>query len=303
MNDHTPQIGFIVHGRPSRARRFQKELDKNRDLLDVMSCEVVFTLPGNTRDTARHMAENRLSHIIAVGGDGTLNEVVNGIMESGNNEVIMGHLSSGTANDWSKTWSHPGDLPSLLRAVQSAAWQWTDTGYIIFQDQRRKFFLNIADVGIGGEVISKVDRMPKWPGPNLVFFIAILRTFLSFKNIPLTCRTDNWEWEGKAKAAVCANGRYFGSGLAIAPEAVPDDGLLDLVLLGDVSLFDYIRYLPALKKGHKINDDRVIYRKIKRIHLEIPGKTGVEADGELMGTGAVTIGVKPRSLRFLPPFK
>jgi len=303
MTRNSLHIGFIVHGKPDRVRRFQRELHKNTESLTNLPYEVIYTKPGTADIIARNMAEQGVSHIIAVGGDGTLSEVVDGIMRTENREVIVGHMPAGTANDWMKTWPAADSMQSLLTLVSSQHYQQVDIGCLTFSNSQKRHFLNIADTGIGAAVVRRVHFAPAWLGANLRFFLSILRTFISYRNIDVRCKSDGFSWSGKAKAVIAANGKYFGSGLAIAPEANPQDGLLDVIIVGDVSLLDYLRYLPALKKGRKIDDDRVIYQKATNIELITSMDCGVEADGELLLSGPVRVEIKPGMLRFLPPFQ
>ncbi len=296
-------IGFIVHGKPKRVKRFQQALQENLANLSDLSYEVIYTKPGTAAIIARNLAEQNVSHIIAVGGDGTLGEVADGIMQTANREVIMGHLPAGTANDWMKTWSPADSMESLLKLVRKNQSQPLDTGCITFSNDEKRYFLNIADTGIGAAVIRRVNHAPKWMGAEITFFTSILRTFISYRNIKVSLESEGWGWEGHAKAVIIANGRFFGSGLAIAPEALPNDGLLDVVVIGDVSMFDYLRYLPDLKKGRPIEDERVIYKRVKKIKVQAPPESGVEADGELLGAGSITVEVRAGALQFLPPFE
>lgn len=303
MTMAVPHIGFVVHGRAARARKFQAEIDRNLVSLSEVTHQIVYTKPGMAGETARNLAESGCTHIIAVGGDGTMSEVVHGIMQAGYPDVIAGLLPEGTANDWSKTWPSAPSLASLLEAIRIGTYSSIDLGALTLDGGSERIFINIADAGIGAAVVSRVNRRSKWLGANLTFFLSILQTFLHYRNININCSTQDWSWSGKAKAIIVANGRFFGSGLAIAPLADPADGLLNLVIIGDVTLWDYLNYLPALRKGKRIEDDRVQYRSIENIAIDIPENAGVEADGEFIGTGPVGFSVKKNALRILPSFK
>ncbi len=303
MNTLSPHIGFVVHGRSSRIKKFQKEIDNNLSAFSGISHKVVYTKHGMASINAKNLAEEGCTHIIAVGGDGTMSDVVQGIMEAGTSEVIAGLLPQGTANDWGKTWPVTSSIAGLMEAIKEGTFTSIDLGEITLEGGEKRYYINIADAGIGAAVVNRVNHRSKWLGADMTFFLSILQTFLFYKNIDAKCTSGDWSWSGKAKAIVVANGRYFGSGLAIAPFADPTDGLLDLVIIGDVSLWDYLTYLPSLRKGKRIDDARVQYRSIEQLAIAIAEKAGIEADGEFVGTGSAQFTVCRKALRILPSFK
>ncbi len=303
MSESSPYIGFIVHGHPARRRRFEKALHNCRQELAGLSYRVMYTKPGMIATDARNLADENCTHIIAAGGDGTISDVVHGILSSDNPDVIAGQLPQGTANDWSKTWPAAPSLKQLLELIKSGVTRQSDVGCMELSNGELRYFLNIADLGIGAQVVERVNRRSKWMGANLTFLMSILQTFITYRNIAVTCKADKWEWKGKIKSIVVANGRYFGSGLGIAPDASPSDGLLDLVIVGDVSMADYVKYLPDLKKAKKISHPGVIYKTARSLVINAPENAGIEADGELFGHGTVTIRILPKGIRLLEPFK
>lgn len=293
--------GIIVHGRGKRKASFE-QLVKKHSILP--SATVVYTeREGQTADLARELANSGFSHLLAVGGDGTLSDVIHGIKSSDNPNCIAGFWPMGTANDWSKTWTVSISFTDILESMMSGEFIEADLGIIRYPQKEDRYFINIADIGIGAEVVRHVNRSTKFLGSNLTFVLSILKTLMNYKNIEVRCESNDWYWTGKVKSVVVANGKYFGSGIAIAPEASPVDGWLNLVIIGDVNLLDYLRYLPALRKGNKVNDPRVIYRKVKHVSLKTTPDCGVEADGELLGVTPVKISIVTKGIRLLPPLQ
>lgn len=291
--------GIIVHGRGKIKASFEQVM-KNYSIPPTM--KLMYTeREGQTAELARQLADSGYSHILAVGGDGTISDVIHGIKSSGNSTCIAGFWPMGTANDWSKTWKIPAHFSDILASMASGNFIESDLGIITYPQDKDRYFINIADIGIGAEVVQRVNGSTKFLGGNLTFLLSIMKTLLTYKNIEVRCESSDWHWTGKAKSVVVANGKYFGSGIAIAPEASPIDGWLNLVIIGDVNLLDYLRYLPALKKGKKVNDPRVIYRTIKSVNLITSPGCGVEADGELLGETPVKISIVPKGIRLLPP--
>lgn len=294
------QIGLILHGRTDRKNSFNKLLQRYADIISGEPLRVIPTrYPAEAIEIARQLANEGYTHIIAVGGDGSFNEIINGIMLSNNRACVASLLPYGTANDWSRTWPCSGTLPDLFRRIHSGQTKYVDIGYLEFETQRSKYFVNIADTGLGAQVVREVNQSAKWPGPELTYFLSILKIFRTYRNKYVHCSTPDWKWSGKCKSIIVANGRSFGNGLLIAPDADPTDGLLQLVIIGDVSLIDYLRYLPDLKKGRLIRHPQVIYKQVSSVCLSTDERDEIEADGESMGELPVKISLLPNALRLL----
>lgn len=238
------------------------------------------------------------TRILAVGGDGTLHEVVNGLMSS-DRAVPFLYLPNGTANDWGKTFAPPS-TPSLLASRLKQPPTRVDVGCIKFTEEgTNTYFINIADCGMGAEVVQRVNRSSNSLPADLKFASAILQTFYSFKNQPVqVVLNEEPAYVGKIRAVIVANGKYFGSGLCIAPEASPADGQFEVVIIGDVSVWDYLRYVPKLKKGERINHRKVSYHKATSVQIR-NHDLGTEADGEFIGQGNVSFSLLPLALSIL----
>ena len=249
---------------------------------------------GHAVTLAKEVIENNIQKIIVVGGDGTLHEVVNGILNSQVPTTPLLYLPNGTANDWGKTHRPPETAEQLISRLRQSPSPF-DVGVIEHSD-KTDYFINIADVGMGAEVVRRVQKA-SWPkNPSLLFGKSIIQTFFSYKNQELTCHLDGeLFYDGPARSIVAANGKFFGSGICIAPDADPVDGQFQVVLIGDVSLWDYLRYLPSLRKGRKINHSNVHYAEAQHIHIGCD-HLATEADGEYVTTGGISITVKAKSI-------
>ena len=265
----------------------------------------IFTTSQNSPATelTRQSIQRGADRIMAVGGDGTWNEVVNGILNSPRPETPAILYPQGTANDWSKTWPPPVDTKELNDRLLSNAVRNIDVGRIQFisPEGRRetRYFVNIADAGMGAQVVRKVNERSKWMGANLTFVRAILETFISYNNAEIRILADEFSHSGLVRSAVIANGKYFGSGMCIAPDAVPDDGRLAVVIIGDVSVTDYLKYLPKIKRGEHIRHPEVSYHMARQLQILSPHKLELEADGEFLGFAPAEIVVEPGKLSVL----
>ena len=307
---------FIFKGSRTNKRKMQKVLSitKSSGLFEkVSTCESLYA--KNSIEIAQKVAPDN-DYIIAVGGDGTLNEVVNGIMQychehqkkPSKNLPTLGVLPLGTANDFVKSIDQKGGINELLALIKSQQHQKVDIGKLqCFSEDRvskiTRYFINIADVGFGAHVVHKTNSGNSIFGANFTYTKAILSTFLTYKPKQLTVKFDDQpEQTSNTLSLIFANGKYFASGLGIAPHAKLSDGKLAITQVGDVSMFDFLFYLGALKKGKKISHPEAKYFKAARIEVSSDDKDGaVEADGEFIGYLPLEVDAIPAKISFLMP--
>ena len=249
-------------------------------------------------------------YLVAVGGDGTLHEVLNGCLQHGLARQALpalGLIAHGTANDYARTLGLHGDMAELIELLKLGNCRRVDAGRIRYRDaagkQAQRYFLNAADIGIGAAVVSNMKATPGVLGRYLRYPVAIARTFLTYQPKVLTVRSDTGLcWRGSTLALVAANGRYFGSGLCITPQARIDDGELSVTLVGDASTADFLRHLGALRRGELIRHSAVQYHRARQLDIEHHDEAAaVEADGEPLGTTPVTMDTVPGAINFLCP--
>lgn len=255
-------------------------------------------------ELARKAAEENYTHVISVGGDGTLSEVVNGLLHANVSKLpVIGLLPYGTANDFAKTSGAKRGIGLILNAIREKKWKKIDIGKAKFGKDggdMTRYFINISDVGIGGHIVQKINQSSKMLGPDLTFMIETLKALVGYKHKSIRCETHDRVWEGKSLAIVISNARFFGSGLCIAPDALLDDGKFDVVILGNVTVRDYLMNLRNLKKGKKLSHPGISYHKADEIKIFSPdGSIPVDMDGELAGYTPVTYSVLPGKIDFI----
>lgn len=280
------KVGLVVNGKSKGKKRILEDVEQLRKEETPLTFSIRETVSaGDGIPLSRELANSGCTHVIAVGGDGTLNEVVNGILTSDNTMCICGMLTGGTANDFARTIPSPRSVEELVAAVTSGSFTNLDVGLIEADEGKlKRYFINIASVGMSAEVVKRVNRSSKRGGPGLTFFKAIVLTFMHYRNQPLECKTPEWEWSGKANSLVIANARYFGNGMCIAPEADPADGLFSVMINGDINLMDYLRNVVKIKKGALVEHAEVLYQKANELRLDSGnGNCFIEADGEFIG--------------------
>jgi diacylglycerol kinase (ATP) len=295
------KVGFILNSRSVRKERFYKELGLVKKTLRKIEFSVAETLhSGHATTLAGAFISAGFTHLIAVGGDGTLNEVVNGYMDKDNyNEsIVIGLLPYGSANDFAKTIKLPDNMVDLFESVNKERVKKVDVGLIQYEKGQR-YFINIADLGIGASIVQRVNKSNKWLGAEFTFFSAILRTFLSYKNQDIVCSTPDWEYSGKVNSLVMANGKFFGHGLCITPDADLNDGQFSILISGDITIWDYIKNVKTIKKGKQVEHPLLQYKKANTLKLTADQPCGIEADGEFVCNTPATISLIADKINFL----
>jgi len=287
----------------STRKRWPKYLRRLRD--DGYLIDFVYTTePGDaTRVTQRVLYEG-YTHIIAVGGDGTVNEVVNGFFSNGeliNNESELALFSHGTGGDLIRTLNISRGIEGFLEILGRGQKRLIDVGEVLFQDEHRqqinRYFLNVADVGLGGETVVHVNKQSKLLGGKLSFLIGSVVSILRYRNKFMRCEIDGkLIVEGRLNSIMVANGRYIGGGMMIAPHAELDDGLFDVVCLGDFSTLMLLRHLPKLYKGTHLGIPGVTVHRGRSVVITTAEKALLDIDGEQPGQAPLTFSLNPKAL-------
>ncbi len=299
------KISFIIHGK----HRNSTALISGIRSAFVNQYEVIFSFTeamSHAIELSKEAALSGSKYIIGVCGDGTLNEIVNGVMLSGNKEVIVGLLPHGTGNDFAKTVGVTNDVAALKQMIETSSVRNLDLGLVNYKKEdgtdALRYFDNITDIGIGGFTALKMSGSSKRFGAFLTFQWAIISTFLSYKHQHAKITIGDFTYDGKILSCIMANGKYFGAGLGIAPGAKPDDGLFEIVLATEISLWDYLKNLGNVQKCLKINHRYMNYLEAKEVIIETPErKLPIDMDGEFIGYSPMNVAVVPQALKFICP--
>lgn len=289
------KVTFIINGSRKLNKTALDIISELRNNAGFEIVELTSEYGGHSKELAEWAAKVS-DIIIAVGGDGTAHEVINGILNSGE-DVLFGIIPSGTGNDFLRSTSGFSQN-KLLEAVRTKSYRQIDVGEMSNGTEKR-YFLNIADVGFGAKVIEKMNRQRKnGLKGKLSYSLAIVRTFLSYKKEVISIEADDFSYSGKALMVAFCNGSTFGHGLTINPGAKIDSGELALTIIGDVSLYEYVKNLGRLKKGHPINHPEVQYATVSTLKIKA-NKSCLEADGEYCGANISQIRVIPGVIKLL----
>ena len=244
--------------------------------------------------------------IVGVGGDGTMNEIANGFYENRkiiNPEAALGIVPSGTGCDFTKSLNIPLGLKNALEVITQAPSSLIDIGRVRFMgnsgEAQERFFLNVSDFGIGGDVVRKVNenRMKRRTSSYLKCLIS---TFLSYKNKRLKIKIDDEELPvDEYLIGTISNGRIFGKGMKIAPEAKLDDGLFDVVLVKGMKVFEFFRHGWRLYTGTHLSHPKISLIRGTKVEAMADDKDNdvlIEVDGEQLGKLPATFEIIPGSI-------
>lgn len=262
------------------------------------------TEPGDATRITQRILKEGYTHIIAVGGDGTMNEVVNGFFSNGqliNPKAELAFFSHGTGGDLIRTLQTSRGVESFLEILRRGQKRLIDVGEVLFQNeqgqQTPRYFLNVADVGLGGETVARVNKQSKLLGGKLSFLIGSVLSILRYRNKFMNCQIDGkLIFEGRLNSIMVANGRYFGGGMMIAPHAELDDGLFDVVCLGDFSTLMLLRHLPKLYKGTHLRIPGVTVHRGRSVVITSVEKALLDIDGEQPGQAPLKFSLHPKTL-------
>lgn len=259
--------------------------------------------PGHATALARRAGGDGFEVVLYVGGDGTANEVANGLMEvPAGTRPALAALPRGTGGDFPTSLAMATGteaaaarlLAGRERVIDVAASNYT----ALDGTQTRRYFLNIADAGIGGYVAERVNRSTKAFGGFASFLYATLAAFWTLDKPDATVAVDGViVYRGPATSVAVCNGSRFGGGMLMAPEAQPDDGLLDVVVIGDIGKLDLAFNLPRLYRGTHLSHRKVHAFRGKEARIDTRVPAPLEIDGEHPGTTPFHVWIEPGALR------
>jgi diacylglycerol kinase (ATP) len=245
------------------------------------------------------MAKTNADLIIILGGDGTINEVVNGLCSIEGENPTLFILPNGNGNDFIRNFLSTSLHSKSLKEILQQTPVEVRVPYLKTQD-KKQFFINIADIGFGGHVVKNLNDYRKKHGHGFSYLLAILRTFRNHKAIPFSV-----EFNGQQKnqsyfmLAIC-HGSAFGKGLFIAPQKHPTQPHFQLVCLGEVSVWDYLKHLPNLYKGKRITQPQISYYETTKVIIKTQGQlTHCEMDGEYLESAFFEFGFSDAVVRVI----
>jgi diacylglycerol kinase (ATP) len=261
--------------------------------------------PLHLTELARGAAEAGAKVLVVVGGDGSVHEVVNGIVASGCADVELAVLPRGTGKDFVRSLRIPRDLGAALAVAKEGRARAVDVGRAEFVgwdgSPAVSYFANFAGAGISGAIARRANRSSKAAGGRLSFFWATVAVFAGWKSAAMTADVDGVHRSGQMFEVLAMNGDYAAGGMWVTPEAEPDDGRLDVLLIGDVTKADFVRTFPKIYRGKHLNHPKIEVLRGRAVDVDADVPLPIVLDGEQPGTTPARFEVVPAALRVRVP--
>lgn len=267
----------------------KKELDKRK--IDYVYEE---TTPATSARKLTGMSiKEGFTWIIGIGGDGTLSNIANGFLENGkpiHPEAIFSPIPAGRGNDFVKSIRVSKNPEKAILQILDGNVRKIDMIKVNFTNEDKSigeyYCLNLADFGMGGEVVYRVNRssLGKWLGGKAVFLYYTILCLFSYKNKSMQLKLSNGEFiDVKSRLVVCANGEYAGGGMWFAPKAKLSDGLFDFLAIKDIGIWETVLKFSKLYKGQLNDEEKVTSRQITYLEASSAEDVFIDVDGENMG--------------------
>ena len=287
----------IVNPRSGRGAGSRSLLPLRRELheRDIEARIALTTGPGHATELARAAVESRERCVVAVGGDGTVSEIANSLVES---PVALGVVAVGTGNDLARSLNLPlNDVPRSLDVIQEGGTHQIDLGRA-----GDRYFVSLFGLGFPAIVAAYANRMRLLTGTS-AFLLSVLRRILQMQAVPLKLKIDGRIVEGKYTSVLIQNTPFTGGGLKIAPTARVDDGQLDVVIVGDIGKLDLLWNLPRVYRGRHLGHRHFKTYRCNSVQIQSEKVLAQTLDGDPFDLNAVKVEVHPGALRMIvrPP--
>ena len=259
--------------------------------------------PGQLGELAARVVDEGASLVVAVGGDGTVNEVAQSL--AGRERVDLAVIPRGTGGDFVRTYGIPRRLEDAVAVARDGQARAIDLGRASYRawagGEEQSYFANIASAGMSGAIAKRTNETSKALGGKVSYLWATFTVFARWRNDDVLVTVDGERREGRMHDVVVANGRFFGGGMMICPEADPGDGLFDVLLIGDLTKRDLLLTLPKTYRGRHLPHPKAELLRGAVVEVDAPQPLPVELDGEQPGTTPVRFEIVPKALRLRVP--
>jgi len=245
--------------------------------------------PGHLAELAVRAAEAGSDVLVVVGGDGSVYETVNGLVESGRaRDVELAVFPRGTGKDFVRSMRIPKDLAGAIDVASSGRVRTIDVGRARFVawdgSETEAYFANFAGAGISGAIARRANVSSKAAGGRISFLWATVAVFSRWQSAAMTAQVDETRRSGRMFEVLAMNGDYAGGGMWVTPEAEPDDGRFDVLLIGDVTKADFVRTFPKIYRGKHLSHPKIEVLHGGAVDVDADTRLPIVLDGEQPGT-------------------
>ena len=299
-----PRVKVIINpaargGKTAREWPAISELLKRNDIpFDYAFTEGI----GHGIELAKEASDTGYETVVAVGGDGTVNEVVNGIVDrDGRGKAKLGIICTGTGRDCIRSLNIPDDLSKACKVLADRNCIDIDLGcaeYISGGRKNKRYYINTAGLGFASDVAERTRRFKRLGG-TMPFLIAFSAVFVPYKAKDTVINIDGQMRQERSLLITVNNGRYFGGGMKIAPDADASDGFLDIITIKDVNKLRLLYNFPKLYKGTHTTHPKVNVYKAKCVDVQTSDSLLLQLDGEVVGEAPASFSIIPSAIRVI----
>ena len=273
---------------------------------NLRSFEVLETkLPGDATHLTTEAVNQGANLLIVVGGDGTINEVVNGLVTTSSHESSdceLGIINSGSGADFARSLNLPREIDQQLDLILTHSYRLVDIGYLLCEHDNGKaigrYFINECQIGIGGKVVANMGKSAKRFGGTLDFGLAAISQLVQYKATEMCIGIDQQDVKSQNMlGVVVANGIYSAGGMKMAPHASVEDGYLNILGMSEMNLLNRLLTFGKVYTGSHITSKFASYQKGRKIEIGAEYPIWIEADGELVGKTPCEILLIPGVIR------
>jgi diacylglycerol kinase (ATP) len=257
---------------------------------------------GHATRIAREALDEGFRYIVSVGGDGTVNEVVNGLIVDGRlpGDIVLSIVPGGTGSDFVRILGIPRDPAQACQTTLGHGCRTVDIGKIrcMLDDKPiERYFVNVAGLGFDGEASVRVNRMSKRVTGTIPYLIGLVFTLFSYRNKDVKLSIDGQQLDGRFNSVIICNGQYFGGGMWVGPKAAADDGIFDVVILKDLNKLEFLVNVPRVYNGTHLTHPKVESFQATEVYVEAKQRMFIQAEGELVGEAPATFRIIPGALK------
>jgi YegS/Rv2252/BmrU family lipid kinase len=306
---HMPARTLVIANPRSRNRATARQLKsleaKLRSALGPLDVECT-RAPRDAERIAREGVRSGIERVIVAGGDGTMSEVVTGLLSAKLGDYAsIGLLPLGTASDFARGLGQPPDVDAAIERLVAGKTSRVDAGRVTYRTDERQevtgYFVNIASFGLSGVVDELVNRATKFFGGRLSYMIGTVQAVARHRSDPVSISVDGEVvFDGPLSVAAVANGPYFGGGMRVAPSARIDDGVFDWVIVPGMSRVSLLRKFPLLYSGSHVRDPQILQGRGRVIEARgAAGPIRLDVDGEALGVLPARFELVPNAITLI----
>jgi YegS/Rv2252/BmrU family lipid kinase len=295
---------FIIVNPSSGNRNISEQWEEIQQLLKTKKIDFSFAFTQFSKheiELVDKAIQNGFRNIISIGGDGTLHHVVNGIMQQRyvkTSDITIAVIPQGTGNDWIKTYNIPNDIEKAIEIISKKKTILQDIGVLETENNIVSYFNNVAGLGYDGYIVNKLKTLKRFG--SIAYLLSGLAGLLFYKKSVFKIIFDDKTIETKCLMTIFGLCKFSGGGMQFTKDVNSSDGLFDNTIAKNLNLFDLVFNLPKLYSGKIVHHKKVETYKTKEITV-IPKTTKpfIQADGELIGTGKISVKIIEKAIKFI----